>query len=74
MEQKLLHSSIFPEMITISVLKTHLLCAERLTEGIVSGMEMYISHFFSQPKSSKAWFNTAIFVLYMIERLPTKGT
>ena len=35
------------------------LCAERITEVIVSGMEAYIPHSFSQPKPSKPWFNTA---------------
>ncbi|MPC69949.1 hypothetical protein E2C01_064183 [Portunus trituberculatus] len=35
------------------------LCAERITGVIVSGMEAYIPHFFSQPKHSKPWFNTA---------------
>ena len=35
------------------------LCAERITEVIVSGMEAYIPHSFSKPKSSKPWFNAA---------------
>ena len=35
------------------------LCAERITELIVSGMVAYIPHSFSQPKPSKPWFNTA---------------
>ena len=35
------------------------LCAERITEVIVSGMEAYIPHSFSRPKPSKPWFNTA---------------
>ena len=34
-------------------------CAERITEVIESGMEAYIPHSFSRPKSSKPWFNTA---------------
>ena len=33
------------------------LCAERITEMIVSGMEAYIPHSFSTPKSNKPWFN-----------------
>ncbi|MPC52545.1 hypothetical protein E2C01_046416 [Portunus trituberculatus] len=37
--------------------ETHL-CAERMTEVIVSGMEAYIPHSFSQPEHSKPWFNT----------------
>ena len=39
--------------------RDHSLCTERLTEVIVSGMEVYIHHSFSRPKSSKPWFNTA---------------
>ncbi|MPC99518.1 hypothetical protein E2C01_094937 [Portunus trituberculatus] len=39
-------------------LKIHL-CAESITEVIVSGMEAYIPHSFSQPKLSKLWFKTA---------------
>ena len=35
------------------------LCAERITEVIVSGMEAYIPHSFFRPKPSKPWFNTA---------------
>ena len=35
------------------------LCAERITEVIVSGMEAYLPHSFSRPKSSKPWCNTA---------------
>ncbi|MPC50423.1 hypothetical protein E2C01_044251 [Portunus trituberculatus] len=35
------------------------LCAERITEVIVSGMEVYIPCSFSHPKPSKSWFNTA---------------
>ena len=35
------------------------LCAERITGVIVSGMEAYIPHSFSNPKSSKPWFNAA---------------
>ncbi|MPC85884.1 hypothetical protein E2C01_080683 [Portunus trituberculatus] len=35
------------------------LCAEPTTEVIVSGMEAYIPHSFSQPKPSKSWFNSA---------------
>ena len=34
------------------------LCAEPISEVIVSGMEAYIHHSFSQPKPSKPWFNT----------------
>ena len=34
------------------------LCAEHITEVIVSGMEAYIPHSFSRPKPSKPWFNT----------------
>ncbi|MPC96618.1 hypothetical protein E2C01_091887 [Portunus trituberculatus] len=52
------------------------LCAELITEVIVSDMEAYIPHSFSQPKpsNSKPWFNTPVLVLYMIERLPLKST
>ncbi|MPC20711.1 hypothetical protein E2C01_013666 [Portunus trituberculatus] len=50
------------------------LCAERITEVIVSGMEAYIPHSISQPKPSKTCLTQCVFVLYMIERLPTKGT
>ncbi|MPC43523.1 hypothetical protein E2C01_037172 [Portunus trituberculatus] len=35
------------------------LCAERITEVIVSGMEAYIHHSFSEPIRSKLWFNSA---------------
>ena len=35
------------------------LCAERITELIVSGMEAYINHSFFRPKPSKPWFNSA---------------
>ena len=35
------------------------LCAERITEVIVSGMEAYIPHTFSDPKARKPWFNSA---------------
>ena len=35
------------------------LCAECITEVIVSDMEAYIPHSFSWPKSFKPWFNTA---------------
>ncbi|MPC84926.1 hypothetical protein E2C01_079680 [Portunus trituberculatus] len=35
------------------------LCAERITEVIVSGMKAYIPHSFSQPKPSEPWFNSA---------------
>ena len=35
------------------------LCAERITEVIVSDKEAYIPHSFSRPKPSKPWFNTA---------------
>ena len=35
------------------------LCAERITEMIVSAMEAYIPHSFSTPKSHKPWFNSA---------------
>ncbi|MPC16739.1 hypothetical protein E2C01_009572 [Portunus trituberculatus] len=41
--------------------ETHLLCAERITEVIVSGTEAYIPHSFSQPKPPKLWFNTACY-------------
>ena len=34
-------------------------CAERITEVIVSGMETFIPHSFSSPKSNKPWFNSA---------------
>ena len=34
-------------------------CAERITEMIVSGMEAYIPHSFSTPKTDKPWFNLA---------------
>ena len=34
------------------------LCAERITEVIVSDMEAYIPHSFSRSKPSKPWFNT----------------
>ena len=35
------------------------LCAERIIEVIVSGMEVYIPHSFSRPKPSKPWSITA---------------
>ncbi|MPC47795.1 hypothetical protein E2C01_041551 [Portunus trituberculatus] len=35
------------------------LCAERKTEVIVSGKEMYIHHSLSQPYPSKPWQNTS---------------
>ena len=35
------------------------LCAERITEVIVSGMEAYIPHTFSNPKARQPWFNSA---------------
>ena len=35
------------------------LCAERITEVIVAGMEVYIPHSFFQCKSSKPWFDPA---------------
>ena len=47
------------------------LCAEPITEVIVSGMEAYIPHSFSLPKPSKPWF---ALVLSTIKRWPTKGT
>ncbi|MPC99707.1 hypothetical protein E2C01_095137 [Portunus trituberculatus] len=50
---------ILPGMITVSVSETHHLCAEHITEVIVSGMEAYIPHSFSQPKPSKPWIDTA---------------
>lgn len=54
------------------------LCAERITKVIVSGMETYIPHYFSKPKSSKPWsklfFTLAVFVLYVIKWVPSKGT
>ena len=34
------------------------LCAKRITEVIVSGMEAYIPHTFSNPKARKPWFNS----------------
>ncbi|MPC49863.1 hypothetical protein E2C01_043678 [Portunus trituberculatus] len=37
------------------------LCAEPITEVIMSDMEAYILHSFSQPKRSKSWFNTDCF-------------
>ena len=35
------------------------LCAERITEVIISGMEAFIPHSFSNPKARKPWFNSA---------------
>ena len=35
------------------------LCAQRVTEMIVSGMEAYIPHTFSRPKASKPWFDSS---------------
>ena len=35
------------------------LCAERITEVIVSGIESYIPHTFSNTKAKKPWFNSA---------------
>ena len=35
------------------------LCAEPITEVIVSGMELYIPHTFSNTKAKKPWFNSA---------------
>ena len=37
------------------------LCAERITEVIASGMELYIPHIFSNNKAKKPWFNSARF-------------
>ena len=34
------------------------LCAERITEVIISDMELYIPHTFSNTKAKKAWFNS----------------
>ncbi|MPC26450.1 Proton-coupled amino acid transporter 4 [Portunus trituberculatus] len=48
------------------------LYAERITEVIVSGMEAYIPHSFSEPKPSKPCFNTAC-SRALHERLPTKA-
>ena len=50
---------IFLGMITPSLTEIPSLCAECITEVIVSGMEAYIPHSFSRPKPSKPWFNTA---------------
>ncbi len=36
-----------------------LVCAQRITEVIVSGMEPYIPHTFSTPHAKKIWFNPA---------------
>ena len=35
------------------------LCAKRITEVIISGMELYIPHTFSNTKANKSWFNSA---------------
>ena len=35
------------------------LCAERITEVIIPGMELYIPHTFSNNKGKKTWFNSA---------------
>ena len=35
------------------------LCAERTTEVIISGMELYILHTFSNARTKKPWFNFA---------------
>ena len=35
------------------------LCAERITEVIISGMEAYVPHTFSIPNARKPWFNLA---------------
>ena len=35
------------------------LCAERITEIIISGMELYIPHTFFNTKAKKPWFNSA---------------
>ena len=35
------------------------MCAQRITEVIVSGMEAYIPHTFSTPHAKKPWFNHA---------------
>ena len=37
------------------------LCAERITEVIISGMESYIPRAFSNTKAKKTWFNLAYF-------------
>ena len=34
------------------------LCAERITEVIISSMELYIPHTFSNTKAKKPWFNS----------------
>ena len=39
--------------------KDPLLCAECITEVIISGMELYIPHTFSNTKAKKPWFNSA---------------
>ena len=35
------------------------LCAERITSVIISGMESYIPHTFSNTKAKNPWFNSA---------------
>ncbi|MPC63994.1 hypothetical protein E2C01_058103 [Portunus trituberculatus] len=49
-------------------------CAECITEVMVSGMEAYIPHSLSQPKPFNLGLTQPVLVLYMIERLPTKST
>ena len=46
-------------MISVSVTGDPPLCAERITKVMVSDMEAYILHSFSQPKSFKPCFNPA---------------
>ena len=37
------------------------LCAERITEVIITGMELYIYHTFSNTETTRPWFNSACF-------------
>ncbi|MPC17220.1 hypothetical protein E2C01_010069 [Portunus trituberculatus] len=52
------HYADFPWIDYCFCVRDPSLCAERITEVIVSGMEVYISHSFSQPKP-KPCFDTA---------------
>ena len=50
------------------------LCAERITEVIVSGMEVYIPHSLLDINPANPGLTQLALVLFMIERWPTKGT
>ncbi|MPC11553.1 hypothetical protein E2C01_004221 [Portunus trituberculatus] len=49
------------------------LCAERITEVVVSGMESYIPYSFFNLNFLNLGLTQLVLVLYMIERLPTNG-